>query len=124
LCVLFLNPFGLPEVAFDLCDFVPEDGDGSGLLLEQVVEVVEVVLDVAANLVGLVAQVHFLLGELDGLVDLYLMLLYQFLLLLQDQLNVLVVLLTQQIYFLLRVPSNEVVNVRLRVAVVTNVVVP
>ncbi len=64
-------------------------------MIEQVVQVVQVVLNVAADLICVIPQLHLPLGQLDGLVDVELMLLYQLLLLLQDQLDVFVVLLAQ-----------------------------
>ena len=110
-CVLLLDALGLTQVPLDLRDLAAQQLDRACLLLQQDVQAGEVVFDVAAYLVGLVAQVHLLLGKLDSLVDLHLMLFDQFLLLLQDQLDVFVVLFAQQLDLLLRLSSHEVVRV-------------
>lgn len=62
-------------------------------MIKQFVEVIQVVLDITAYLICIVSQLHLPFGELYGLVDVELMLFDQFLLLLQDQLDVLIMFL-------------------------------
>lgn len=69
--------------------------DRCHLPLQQPLQVIQVVLDVAAYFIGLIPEAHVLLGELYGLVYIAFVLLDQLFLLLQNQLNVLIMLLTQ-----------------------------
>lgn len=89
--VLLLQPLGLSEVPLYLLDLALHVHNRSHLSLQKTIQVVQVVLDIASYLVSLISQFHVLLGQLYGLVYVAFMLLYQFLLLLQNELNVLVV---------------------------------
>lgn len=51
-------------------------------MLEKTLQIVQVVLNIAAYLIGVVSQLHLLLSQLDRLVNMQLVLLYQLLLLL------------------------------------------
>lgn len=107
--VLLLQPLGFPQVPLDLPHLPLHVLYRGQLPLQQTVEIVKVVLDVAADLVGLVPEPHVLLGQLDRLVYVAFVLFDQLLLLLQDQLDILVVLLAQLLDVLGPLGSAQVV---------------
>ena len=88
-----LDALGLSQVPLQLSDLVANRVDGVEFLVQDGVEGVEVVVDVAADLVGLAHQEHLLLDQLDGGVDVVLVGLHELLLLLDYELDVVFVLL-------------------------------
>ena len=50
--------------------------DRRHLVLEKTLQIIQVVLDIAAYLIGVVSQLHLLLSQLDRLVNMQLVLLY------------------------------------------------
>ena len=82
--VLLLQTLRLLQIPLYLPDLALHVDDGGQFPLEEVVEAVEVVLNVAPYFVGLVPEAHVLLRQLDCLVYVALVLLYQLFLLLQN----------------------------------------
>lgn len=62
-------------------------------MIEQFVQIIQVILDITAYLIRIIAELHLTFGQFDGLVDVELMFFDEFLLLFEDELDVLVVFL-------------------------------
>ncbi len=63
-------------------------------MIKYFIKVIKIVFNIAAYFISIVSEFHLFFGELNGLVYMKFMLLYELLLLLQDELNVFVMLLT------------------------------
>ena len=80
--VLLLKSLRFFEVALYLHYLLLQGEDRRHLVLEKTLQIIQVVLDIAAYLIGVISQLHLLLSQLDCLVNMQLVLLYQLLLLL------------------------------------------
>ena len=83
------------EVPFHLFHFPSQLHYQLHLFLQHHVQIVEVILDIRTYFISLVPQNHLLLGHLNRTIYTRLMLFYQFLLLLQNQFDVVVVFLAE-----------------------------
>lgn len=79
-----LQPLGLMQIPLNLSHFAPELHNRVDLLLHQTIQIIQILLDIAADLVRLVPQPHVFLGQLDRLVYVSFMLTDQLLLLFED----------------------------------------